>query len=134
MTVSSEQIRDRANPLFSVNYMDREFRKDLAEHRRETVCFGRNTNCSLERMSVYLFYHNYLKPFRINPEERLYESHAAAAGLEPDFYRACMRGMYRNRHFLDRIELKKPDELVWRRAMITPKKIKTTYCPTYVTA
>jgi len=72
LTVSSTKPRDRNNPLFPANYMDREFRKDLAEHRRETVCFARNTNCSMERMVVYLFYHNYVKPFRINPEPRVF--------------------------------------------------------------
>ena len=134
LTVSSSRIRDRENPLFPVNYMDREFRKDLAEHRRETVCFGRNTNCTMERMTVYLFYHNYLKPFRINPEERVYETHAAAAGIEPGRYRRSMRGMYRKRHFLGRIRLGGTEELVWRRAMITPKKSKMSYCPAYVTS
>ena len=134
LAVSSTKPRDRNNPLFPANYMDREFRKDLAEHRRETVCFARNTNCSMERMVVYLFYHNYVKPFRINPEQRLYPSHAAAAGIPPKVYRSCIRGMYRNRCFFDKVTLERTEELVWRRAMITPKKIRMTYCPAHVTA
>ena len=36
--VSSKQTRNRVNPLFSVNYLDRQIRKDMAEHVRETVC------------------------------------------------------------------------------------------------
>ena len=132
--ISSQAVRDRENPLFAPNYMDREFRKDLAEHRRETVCFARNTVCSMERMAVYLFYHNYLKPFRINRKDRAYATHAEAAGIAPKVYQTIMRGMYRNRYWLTKVRLRLPEELIWRRAMITPKKIKTTYCPQYVLA
>jgi hypothetical protein len=41
-TVSSRAARTTENPLFSVNYFDREIRKDLHEHVRESTCFGRN--------------------------------------------------------------------------------------------
>jgi len=39
LTVYSSEPRTKRNPLFASNYLDREIRKDQANHRRETVCF-----------------------------------------------------------------------------------------------
>jgi hypothetical protein len=50
--------RTTGNPLFAVNYADREIRKDLAEHRRETVCFARSAAMSMARLWVYVADHN----------------------------------------------------------------------------
>ena len=44
--VSSKRVRNRMNPLFSVNYLDRQLRKDMAEHVRETVCVTFRNNHS----------------------------------------------------------------------------------------
>jgi hypothetical protein len=63
-TISSRAARTPQNPLFPVNYLDRELRKDLHEHVRESVCFGRNVNRQMERLSLYLLYHNYVKSHR----------------------------------------------------------------------
>ncbi len=57
--ISSEEGRNTKNPLFSVNYMDREFRKDMASHARESVQFCRNVNEGMLRMSLYMFDHNW---------------------------------------------------------------------------
>jgi transposase-like protein len=54
-TISSRAARTRDNPLFPVNYLDRELRKDLHEHVRQTVCFGRNVNRQMERLVLYLW-------------------------------------------------------------------------------
>jgi hypothetical protein len=61
-----------------VNYLDREIRKDLAEHHRETVCFARSQLMSDARMWIYLVWHNTDKPYRISPRQDV--SHAEAAG------------------------------------------------------
>ncbi|MDP3177187.1 MAG: hypothetical protein Q8M76_04735, partial [Spirochaetaceae bacterium] len=63
-TVSSRAARTIQNPLFAVNYMDREIRKDLHEHVRETTCFGRNVNRQMERLAVYLYNHNFQRKHR----------------------------------------------------------------------
>ncbi|MFW6234195.1 MAG: hypothetical protein ACOC4I_02325 [Spirochaetota bacterium] len=78
-TVSSRQARTGQNPLFAVNYIDREIRKDLAEHHRETVCFARHASHSIARMWVYLVWHNLEKPFRISPRQD--RSHAEVSGV-----------------------------------------------------
>ena len=82
--INSKKHRDLRNELFSVNYFDRELRKDLAEHHRESVCFARNVNCSTARFSVYLLYHNFFKSYRINNNSS--KTHADAAGLNQNDY------------------------------------------------
>ena len=76
--------RNYQNKLFPCNYIDRQIRKDLAEYIRETVQFGRNMNNSMDRFSCYCFWHNFLKPFRINRRKRKYLTHSHAAGFTPE--------------------------------------------------
>jgi len=66
LTVSSRRTRTRENPLFAVNYIDRELRKDMAEHTRETVRQGREGNAAMQRLLVELAHHTFVKPFRIS--------------------------------------------------------------------
>ncbi len=83
-TTNSQVERNYQNKLFSCNYIDRQIRKDLAEYVRETVQFGRNMNNSMDRFNCYCFWHNYLKPYRINRKKRKYEYHSLAAGFALD--------------------------------------------------
>lgn len=62
--------RTFSNPLFPVNYLDREVRKDVAAQVRETVRFNRHVCGGLFRLCCYGFHHNYLKRFRINDPVR----------------------------------------------------------------
>ncbi|MFP4564035.1 MAG: hypothetical protein ACLFRY_12085 [Spirochaetia bacterium] len=41
------------NPLFPVNYLDRQIRKDNSNHLRKTVQFSRDVDSRMERMAVY---------------------------------------------------------------------------------
>ncbi len=72
-TVSSKAPRTLANPLFPVNYLDRQLRKDLAEHVRED---------SLERAAIHLAHHNYFKAFRSRLKDKSV-THAQQAGMDP---------------------------------------------------
>jgi hypothetical protein len=63
--VSSLLKRDCLNPLFSVNYIDRQIRKNMGEHVRETVKQGREVNCQMERMAIFIAGHNFLTPHRV---------------------------------------------------------------------
>jgi hypothetical protein len=78
---SSQKERNCQNKLFPCNYIDRQIRKDLAEYIRETVQFGRNMNNSMDRFTCYSFWHNYMKPFRINRGKSSSVRHAQAAGF-----------------------------------------------------
>lgn len=118
----SRAARTRANPLFAVNYIDRELRKDLAEHVRETVRFARNVNHSMERLWVYLFDHNVNKRFRINDPVAVNRSHAGQAGANETGERQATRSLYTRRRFLSFETLEPAMSRAWRRAYTTPLK------------
>ena len=118
--VSSKEPRTRYNPLFTVNYLDRELRKDLAEHHRETVCFARNAALSTARMWIYLVSHNYEKPYRISPRRGL--THAEMAGISTQALRRVRRRMLTRRAFFTRALLDHTLRMVWIAAIPTPER------------
>ena len=132
---SSKLPRTRSNPLFAVNYLDREIRKDLAEHHRETVCFARNAALSTARLWIYLMEHNYSKPYRISPQSTI--THAEAAGLPGQTVRRIRHGWMTRRAFLSRSRLDHIGRLLWMGAIPTPERenwINRRLTPAYCTA
>ena len=132
--INSKKHRGLRNELFPVNYMDREIRKDLAEHHRETTCFARNVNSSVSRMMVYMLYHNFFKPFRLNRREQTPASHAEAAGIAPERYKNIISHIFRKRFFLSHYRLSGNNELTWHRAYQTPLKSVCDFLPAYILA
>lgn len=118
----SRAERDRKNPLFPVNYIDRELRKDLAEHVRETVRFARNVNHSMERLWVYLLDHNVSKRFRINDPVAVERTHAGQAGAGAAAVKRATRGLCTRRRFLSFETLEPAMARVWKREHVTPLK------------
>jgi len=80
---SSRIARTRANPLFPVNYLDREIRKNSAAHVRETVRADREANMTATRMVILLGHHTFRKPYRIRGDKPRPDAktHAEKAGL-----------------------------------------------------
>ena len=66
LQVSSRAARTRSNPLFPVNYVDRQLRAHLAEHGRRTIRHAREVNCQMERMAIFMVLHNFLSPYRVS--------------------------------------------------------------------
>ncbi|MBL8967752.1 MAG: hypothetical protein JNG85_12145 [Spirochaetaceae bacterium] len=130
-TVSSRAARTRANPLFPVNYLDRELRKDLHEHVRETVCFGRNINRQMERLALYIFAHNYRKRYRIPNDRR---SHAEVAGYDPRRIAVELKLVWKRRAFLSLTETTPSMRDSWLRLRETPLKKGKDYLPRYAAA
>ena len=97
--VNSKEVRNSQNPLFPVNYMDREFRKDMASHARESVQFSRNVNEAMNRMSLYLFDHNYFKPFRVAHKVKRQLRHVEVAGLDREYLEGMISGFFESRYF-----------------------------------
>lgn len=133
-TVSSLLPRTRDNPLFASNYTDRELRKDQAAHRRETVCFARNVANMLNRLCVYILWHNYNKPYRIKAGTLQQTTHAAAAGIAPSHIRHALQWMLSERAFVTRLALDSLDIKLWYRQFPTPLKKKPEYLPAYARA
>ncbi|MBL8965986.1 MAG: hypothetical protein JNG85_03190, partial [Spirochaetaceae bacterium] len=127
-TVSSRAARTGKNPLFPVNYLDRELRKDLHEHVRETVCFGRNVNRQMERLTLYLFMHNYQKRFRIPTDRR---SHAEVAGYDPQQIEIELKALWLRRAFLSLTEMSPAMRDSWLGLRMTPLRKGKENLPKY---
>jgi len=80
-TINSKESRTYQNPLFPVNYIDRELRKDLANHVRETTRYAREANHMMDRVNVYLVDHNLNKKFRIKSKKEETSWHWQEAGI-----------------------------------------------------
>ncbi len=131
--IPSTRERTTSNPLFAVNYYDREFRKDLANHHRETLCFSRNVAASLMRFVVYGFFHNYCKPFRIDNAPQNRPTHAQMAGSKVERI-GKDAAVFRDRAFLSLTRLSSIGLQLWKKSSRTPLKQKQEYLPDYVLA
>ena len=117
--VSSRAARSLGNPLFAVNYLDRQLRKDLSEHVRETVRFARRIEHSLERLMIYAAHHNYFKVFRTRSEDQEL-SHAQVAGLERTRVEELKRRFFRERALGWREDLEAWQTGLWKREVSVP--------------
>ena len=128
---SSSAPRTTSNPLFAVNYLDRELRKDQAEHVRETTRHARAAHTAMERLAVYLLHHNYFKRYRINQSVDDEALHATEAGLSYGFIRWMRQWLTTRRVFLSRIPVPPPFLDVWLRMYRTPLSRAYPYLPRY---
>ncbi|MGC9312531.1 MAG: hypothetical protein ACP5IA_07535 [Sediminispirochaetaceae bacterium] len=132
---SSTLPRTVSNQLFAVNYLDRQIRKDMAEHTRETVQFARNVVNQMERLAIYRTYHNYFKPYRIGAGEEGMPTHAEKAGLPARAIRIEKKSFFTQRRFLSRVKaLMIGERKVWLRMIKTPLRRYAEDLPTYVWA
>ncbi len=133
-TISSRAERTKDNPLAAVNYLDREIRKDLHEHVRETICFGRNVNNQMDRMTLYMFHHNFLKHFRIGGKGEDPRSHAHVAGYEETALKKELGALWYERAVSTREELRDVDRWTWFRMRMTPLKTRSEHLQKRVAA
>ena len=105
--------------MFPVNYLDRQLRKDLAEHVRETVRFSRRIEFSLERAMVHLAHHNYFKVFRSRSTDKKL-THAERAGIDRDELEGWKQDFFRDRALGWRLGLEGWAAALWRRATGVP--------------
>jgi len=130
--ISSKKARTKQNRLFSVNYLDREIRKDMAGHRRETTCWDRSRVASNERIAAYAFYRNYLKPFRITNKREAYPvTHAEVAGVNVFSMKSEGKKFFSERFFMSREGLNGFFREIWLKTLETPLKPGREYLPSY---
>lgn len=134
ITVNSRLPRTFANPIFASNYLDREIRKDQANHHRESTCFARNVSAALARLLCYLVQHNYRKRFLIKAPVWDERCHAEAAGIGKELVRLGLESMLTRRAFLSRLRLPPTLERIWRKGYPTPGKESPDYLPRYALA
>jgi hypothetical protein len=139
-TTSSKAARTAANPLRAVNYIDREIRKDRADHHRQTVCHARNVCAMLNRLVLYLVYHNIMKKKRIRGSrsptavQTIKDSHALHAGIGADTQARWMIELLTSRRFLSLTNLPWFSERLWRKQIPTPLAAGREYLPKYALA
>ncbi len=117
-TIPSRAPRTMTNPLFPVNYIDRELRKNLHEHVRETTCWGRNVSSQMERLSLYLYQHNYRKPYRVRKPRG--PTHAEVAGYNLAMVKEELERLWMDRAWLTHTVLGQPALDTWLRRRTTP--------------
>ena len=112
--ISSKEPRTRENKLFPVNYLDRQIRKDLSDHARETVQFARCPSALMARMSVYRFYHNCCIPRRVRESRRgNNETHAERAGITRAQMDDIIKRHWGKRSFLHKVNLGSEELKTW---------------------
>ena len=129
--ISSKKARTLRNNLFAANYFDRELRKDQANHVRETVCFTRNVNNGIERLMIYVLYHNHCKDYRIGEAKYVGVTHGQIAGVSRSMEREALRHFFTRRFFLTLEPVRGEAKRVWVRGLITPLKRGREYLPGY---
>jgi hypothetical protein len=120
---SSRLARTLSNPLMSVNYFDREIRKDQANHVRETVQWSKDLCSAMDRMWLYAVMHNIKKCHRINGAQP--HLHCEVAGLDTKVVRNVGGLLFKKRLFYSHVEqLLCPSELItWKREWPNPHSL-----------
>ena len=131
--IPSTAPRTILNPLFPVNYVDRQVRKDASDHVRETVQFARCPSALMARMAVYRFYHNCRIPRRVRASRRKdYETHAERAGVSAEVLREVIRSHWMRRCFLHKQDLGIEERTTWLCGWRNPGIPLGRYVPKYV--
>ena len=111
---SSKAPRTFNNPLFPVNYVDRQFRKDLVNHVRETIQFARCPAAMMNRMTIYQGYHNYLMPRRVAQQRKgNWVTRGEVLGVDPKRVWATIMSLWGKRIFLHKTMLWQEEQRTW---------------------
>jgi hypothetical protein len=131
LSISSKLPRNFSNLLFSSNYLDREIRKDQANHHRESTCFSRNVSNAMARLLCYIVQHNYRKRYLIKSPIGDHRVHGEVAGIARSFIDDGLKSMLRERAFLSRLQLPPSLDRIWRKGFVTPGKPNPDRLPNY---
>ena len=130
--ISSKRARTLTNPLFAVNYTDREIRKDCSDHARETCQSAKNVANAMDRLAIYRMYHNFIKPFRINERNNTLETHATMAGMGRKKIYTEMKTAFTQRRFLGKVlNMSGSDLKIWCRGISTPMNRFADHLPRF---
>jgi hypothetical protein len=58
---SSRDRRDKRNPLWEINVLDLVIRHSTAAHKRETIAWARRRQASIEKLTIFQVWRNYIK-------------------------------------------------------------------------
>lgn len=133
--IPSGACRTQGKPLFAVSYVDRQIRKDLCDHVRETVQFAKCPSALMSRLSVYRFYHNCCIPRRVRASRRGEdETHAQRAGVSAREQKAIIERYWKKRCFLLQQDLDREERKTWMCGWRNPGVAYGRYIPQYIAA
>jgi transposase-like protein len=133
--ISAKAPRQKDTPLFPVNYIDRQIRKDLSDHARETVQYARCPSALMARMSVYRFYHNCCIPRRVRESRKgNEETHAERAGISRDELDAIIARHWGKQSFLHKVNPGREELTTWMCGWRNPGVTFGRYIPRYIAA
>ena len=111
---SSKAFRNVQNPLFKGNYVDRQVRKDQANHVRETIQFARCPSAMMIRLSLYQVYHNYMMPRRVKEQRKgNWETRGELIGLSKEVFFKELCKVLGKRVFIHKHELWEEEKRTW---------------------
>jgi transposase-like protein len=58
---SSKERRDQHNPLWEINLLDLVIRHSTAAHKRETIAWAKRRQASIEKLTIFQVWRNYIK-------------------------------------------------------------------------
>ena len=58
---SSRERRDERNPLWEINLLDLMIRHSTAAHKRETIAWAKRRQASIEKLTIFQVWRNYIK-------------------------------------------------------------------------
>jgi transposase-like protein len=111
---SSKERRDERNPLWEINVLDLVIRHSTAAHKRETIAWAKRRQASIEKLTIFQVWRNYIKRRR---EKGGRVTPAMELGLTSRPWR--VRDLLRKRLFFDRIELSLRWQSYYRRTVET---------------
>jgi len=114
----STASRDRSNPLFPVNYIDRLIRHRVREHMRETIAIGRNAVAQMHRLWIFAYDHNCRREWRVRvPGEGV---HAAQGSVDLSVIKRMNTQFYTRRIRITGVEIPESIYQVWMGTIDTP--------------
>lgn len=111
---SSRQRRDRRNPLWEINVLDLVIRHSTAAHKRETIAWAKRRQASVEKLSIFQVWRNYLKRRR---EKGGRVTAAMLLGLARRPWR--LRDLLKERIFYEKVGLSRRWQAYYRRRLET---------------
>ena len=102
--------------MFPVDLLHKILRHSLAHHRRETIAFTRRLNAGMERLCLTAIWRNFIKA----RSERKPRSPTPALMLGLTDARWTWKRALASRLFFDRVPLREPWPLLYRRGWKTP--------------
>ncbi len=118
-TISSKIPRTKTNPLFSVNYIDINMRRDLANFRRKTTCLPKEINKTYDRLALYFLYNNLYKNYRAKGIERILYS-SDMANIPRETMERIKRKSKHKRLFLSSLNLTSFEKQIWQSKIKSP--------------